>query len=108
VKLIIDDKRDLGADIICRTGEIGVSAAKALFAQGILIDILYMDHDLGEGMDGSKAVQQILSASVRPAEIRIVSSNPVGVKRIAAVCDDHLYAVCPTDPLTYRRDWLLD
>jgi len=99
--ILIDDIRSIDADVICRTFETGINALKTLDPFGIL----YLDHDLGQlDDDGNDLFCMIDGHPYRangygvvcflennpqflPIEIRIVSSNPVGRKKMQAVID---------------------
>jgi hypothetical protein len=88
--LLIDDLRDIKADVIARTYDEGIAALKT---QGPFT-VLYLDHDLasydqyGREKTGYD-VMCFLEANLRylPASIIIVSSNPVGRKNMEVVID---------------------
>lgn len=80
--LLIDDVRDIPADVVCRTFEEGLKALKEGGWHS-----LYLDHDLGDakdrtGYDIIKYVEE--HPELRPGQVIIVSANPVGVKNISA------------------------
>jgi hypothetical protein len=99
--ILIDDVRNIEADVICRTFEEGIEALKTLGPFGIL----YLDHDLGQVNEFGSEVPIDVGGELYlptgygimcflerhpkflPIEIRIVSSNPVGRKRMQAVID---------------------
>jgi CheY-like chemotaxis protein len=86
--ILIDDIRNLGCDVTCRTGEDGL---RAIFAKPNKFDVLCIDHDLGEGMNGYEVIQELARHAVLPPRVQIVSSNPVGVQNIANVLKDEGY-----------------
>jgi hypothetical protein len=51
-------------------------------------DILYLDHDLGEGMDGSQLLTKLCTDYKKPDKVFCISLNTVGIKRIQSVCGD--------------------
>jgi hypothetical protein len=100
--LLIDDMREIEADVIARTFEAGIKALKLLGP----FETLYLDHDLGEvdetsgseswvTVDGQKlpmngyGIMCFLEANphLLPEKITIVSSNPVGRKNMQIVID---------------------
>lgn len=99
--LLIDDLRDIKADVIARTFEQGIEALK----NSGPFDILYLDHDLGEidghgsevprDVDGELylpngyGIMCFLEANpeLLPKDIMLVTSNPVGRKRMKTVID---------------------
>ncbi len=109
--LYIDDCRDFhGTDaVICRTGENGVLVARALVGH---ITVLYMDHDLGDGINGQQVLRQLMTPSVisptarqpepvLPPLVVLVTMNPVGRDAMAAILLDNGYVADGVD--TYRR-----
>lgn len=68
------------------------------------LDIIYLDHDLGDTKTGEDAALLIaaLPPEKRPKEVRVHSFNPVGARRIIQVLQDvgieayttDLYASC--------------
>lgn len=77
--LLIDDLRDLEADLIARDYEQGARLLKEHWGE---IDTLLLDHDLGHesaptGYDIVKQFYQFL-----PEKVVIVSANPIGVENI--------------------------
>lgn len=85
--LLIDDLRDIKADVIARTYDQGIDA---LTNQGPF-EVLYLDHDLGEADPGATGygIMNFLEANPQflPGKIVCVSSNPVGRQRIQMVID---------------------
>jgi len=83
--LLIDDLRDIKADVVTRTYDDGINALKT---QGPF-DILYLDHDLSEE-DPHKTgygIMCFLEANLRylPKSIVLVTSNPVGRQKMEVV-----------------------
>ena len=81
--VLIDDTRNLlNMDIICRTS----SAAKGVLTYfGEDIEWLYLDHDLGEEVDGYQIAKWAQQNECLPSKIQLVTSNPVGRENIAAL-----------------------
>ena len=82
--LLIDDFRDLGADVIARTFDEGIAAL-----QQEPWDILYLDHDLGDP-DEKKTGYGIVTwlethPQYWPNAVQVVTSNPVGRQNIERV-----------------------
>lgn len=89
--LLIDDVRDLPATFVARTYEEG--RWQLLNAQW---DVLLIDHDLGgvkTGYDIAKLIEEL--PHLRPAQVTIVSSSPVGVRNIAAALEGIYRKVSP-------------
>jgi len=95
--LLIDDMRDIKADVIARTFEAGIHALKTN-SYG-RFEILFLDHDLGEEgfaeVDGEKypangyGIMCFLENNTHllPHMITLVTSNPVGRKNMQVVID---------------------
>jgi len=108
--LYIDDQRDFAGEhaVIARTGENGVLIARALAKH---ISVLYMDHDLGDGIDGHEVLKQLMTEEVAggriwprvlPPVVVLVTMNPVGRDRMAALLRDNGYH--PSGPDRYVRN----
>jgi len=92
MKIFLDDMKDpawygINADDVkvFRTGE---EAAEFILDTKSIIDILYLDHDLGMGMDGYDFLVGLLEhdkAIVK--KVIIISLNPAGVNRMAVACN---------------------
>lgn len=85
--LLIDDIRDMDVTYIRREFDKGIKALKELGP----IDVLYLDHDLGEE-DPNKTGYGIMvfleeNPQYLPKEIVLVTSNPVGRQRMQVVID---------------------
>lgn len=87
MKLLIDDLRDIKADVVARTYDQGIHA---LTYQGPF-EVLYLDHDLGEADPGATGygIMNFLEANPQflPGKIVLVTSNPVGRQRMQVVID---------------------
>lgn len=87
--LLIDDMRDIKADVVARTFDEGIDALKT---QGPF-DILYLDHDLGDFENKYERTGYHIMCFLEenqqylPKKIVIVSSNPVGRQKIQMVID---------------------
>lgn len=92
--LLIDDLRNIPADIVARNYDAGI---EALRDQGPF-DLLYLDHDLGDYAHGvEKTGYDIMlfleeNPQYLPKEIKLVTSNPVGRRKMQVVIDK-LYKV---------------
>lgn len=98
--LLIDDERNLNCDVICRTGELGVEYLRAFHKD---VECLVLDHDLGSGIDGYQVITIAIEENVVPDEVQIVSSNPVGVKRIGDALISAGYSASP-DRRFFRKN----
>ena len=87
--VLIDDIRNIqGMDIICRNASSGIRTCYYFNN----ISHLYIDHDLGdETRSGYDVIIELLKCGYCPNNVQIVSSNPVGVKNIAAALIDYGY-----------------
>lgn len=76
--LLIDDMRNIKADVVARTYLEGL---RALISLGPF-DILYLDHDLGDSDERRTGygIMNFLEANPQylPKKIELVTSNPVG------------------------------
>ena len=86
--LLIDDERNYGADIIARTAKAGKLVLANLSTS---IDVLGIDHDLGENVSGYDIVKWAEANGYLPNKVQVISSNPVGRKAIANVLLDAGY-----------------
>lgn len=88
---LVDDTRDLGADIITRTYEASITVARMLAR--LEITHIMLDHDLGSRLQnetGYDLLKEILEKSHRP-KVQVITSNPVGRDRIVELLKDHGY-----------------
>lgn len=88
--LLIDDMRDIKADIIARTYEEGIKALK----EDGPFSVLYLDHDLASyDENGNEKTGYHVMCFLEefpeylPEKIICVSSNPAGMKRIHSVIE---------------------
>lgn len=83
--LLIDDLRDIDADVIARTFEAGMYALQNEGPFGIL----YLDHDLGDdniANTGYKIISWLEeNQEYLPKKIVLVTSNPVGYAQMTTV-----------------------
>lgn len=80
--LLIDDMRNLPADLTCRTYTEGIAALRERGPWSLLL----LDHDLGEDRSGYDVICWLEeNPEFLPGEIRCVSSNPPGRARIEQV-----------------------
>lgn len=85
--LLIDDLREIDADVIARTGEEGLAALRTQ-----PVTHLYMDHDLGqEHTDGYRVIAQALEEGICPPNVMMVTSNPVGRQNMVAALEANGY-----------------
>jgi len=66
-----------------RSGETAIEAWK-----NGKYDEIYLDHDMGLGLDGSQALKKICEMGPLPKCVTIISWNSVGIYRIKYVCKD--------------------
>lgn len=60
------------------------------FCKEAIIDVLYLDHDLGETMSGYWVLAHLVEEFKNvPKSVVCISLNPAGTKRIAALCEKH-------------------
>ena len=86
MKLLVDDLRDLPADIIARNFTAG-----KLLLENFTWDTLLLDHDLGEDPTGYDLINFAITGNFVPKEVIIVSSNPVGRDNISAALRSYGY-----------------
>lgn len=85
--LVIDDLRNIQADYVARTFDEGIHALTSMGPW----DVLYLDHDLGDP-DPSHTGYDIINLleanpELLPGKIVLVTSNPVGRKKMQSVID---------------------
>ena len=99
--LLIDDMRQLHADRYARTFEAGIDALKEKTPF-----LLKLDHDLGDEDPNKTGYGIVLfmehEPDIRPKEVEIVSSNPVGLLNIKAGLESMGYKI---DYMTGRWVW---
>jgi hypothetical protein len=93
--LLIDDSRNLMADVIARTPEAG----KKMLALGGWEGVMF-DHDLGDMAWPEETGYTILTWALEhnfvPGIVHLVSSNPVGVERMASALVNAGYTKSPS------------
>ncbi len=101
--ILIDDMRDLGCDIICRNGPLGMLVLNAMRGD---FAVLCIDHDLGpdDEMTGLDVIKDAASSNLLPDEVQIVSSNPVGVTNIGNVLKDNGFTPDPSNRVFKRKE----
>lgn len=82
--LLIDDIREMEADVVARTFDEGIAALKS-----DSFTLLLLDHDLGDP-DPRKTGYDILSWLERnpkhlPKDIKVISMNSVGIQKMNVV-----------------------
>ena len=86
--LLVDDIRDVAADIICRNYEAAVTLSTSLWLYEWR---LLLDHDLGPGKTGYDFINHLITEKNMPKEVFIVSSNPVGRDNIGRALEAEGY-----------------
>lgn len=84
--LLIDDMRNLNCDAIARNSK----AAKQLLTLDCW-ECVCFDHDLGEGYSGYDVMKWMFENNIRPKNIQIVTSNPVGRENMNAILRSEHY-----------------
>lgn len=83
--LLIDDTRDIDADVVARTFEDGIRA----LCSNSPFDVLYLDHDLGDEnpRNTGYGIMKFLEehSEFLPKKIVLVTSNPVGRQNMLVV-----------------------
>jgi len=106
LRVLVDDTRDMHADVTLRTA----SDARRFFANPRTLIQLYMDHDLGcvdqygNEDDGYKVLSYILERGTRPEYVTLVTANPVGRDKMAALLGDYGYSAERRGAVTFTRD----
>jgi hypothetical protein len=61
-----------------------------VFCKEATIDVLYLDHDLGETMNGYWVLAHLIEEFKNiPKAVVCISLNPSGIQRIKALCEKH-------------------
>lgn len=86
MKILIDDVRKIRADLVCRTYNEGIDALRANAGQ---VEVLYLDHDLGDP-DVKKTGYGVVcwleqNPQCWPEVIFLVTANPVGRQNMERV-----------------------
>ena len=82
--ILIDDRRNLDVDIIIRTPE---SALEFMDKQDVSEDVVIFDNDLGYETEGWHIMQHMFDIGNYPAEIQLVTSNPVARDRMRSMIE---------------------
>jgi hypothetical protein len=91
--LFIDDTRERNDFVPCglhyKTGEDAIQAVEVDKRNGDnLLLRVYLDYDLGTGMNGAETLKQLIEMA--PIEsVVCISMNPVGTQEIYYICQDH-------------------
>ena len=101
--ILIDDKKTLGADIICRTP----SAAREVLWNFKTSQHKYhlgIDFDLGCDENGLDILKWAWHSNLLPDYIQTVSFNPVGIKQIVdfLICDADYETF---DNINFIKNW---
>lgn len=99
LNILVDDLREpIGKfDLVFRSGGRFLTwVKKSPVSENI--GTLYLDHDMGEGYTGYEVITILLEEmKIKPREVRIVSSNPVGIQNIGRALEHNGYRmVTPT------------
>lgn len=94
--LLIDDCRNLKVDVIARTA----AAGKAML-DNCKWKCVCFDHDLGETLTGYDVLVWGLQRDLIPAQVQLVTSNPVGRKNMAAALENSGYTTI--DGTNFRK-----
>ena len=85
--LLIDDVRNVDADVICRNAAI---AMDIICSQNW--DVIIFDHDLGhDHMDGYKLLEGYLEYFDCEAVIKLITANPVGLQKMRDLLRNYNY-----------------
>jgi len=90
MEILVDDIRTFGVDIIARNYS---AAQKVVLGCGTEIDVLWLDHDLGEEKTGYDLIQWMMQIQYKPRKVRIVSLNPVGRENITKCLKANSYTL---------------
>ena len=107
--VLVDDTRNLTADIICRTVE---GAIAVLMHLPEALDLLMLDWDLGGTGDTAEEVLKALSLEARmllPKAIQVISGCPRGRMVLAKWLEDMRYRFNSGDSTWYKVEdpkWL--
>jgi len=101
MNLLIDDIRDFNVDIIARTGEAGLEILGKLEFE---IEIVYFDHDLGDGISGYTTLRVALERGyLDKSKVILVTSNPVGKVKMECILKDYGFELVRINP--YESYW---
>jgi len=91
LRVLIDDCRELGADITFRNPEAAIKALSRIPVNNV--DCLLIDYCLNSNIDGLGVLKRLVDRiwGKLPKTIGIVSTHPQGVKYISEFLDMHGY-----------------
>lgn len=103
IKFLLDDMREIPVDIVCRNFDAATLVKGNIFWGDA---VLFLDHDLADTetpeRTGLTFLRNLFEDENFPAEIVIVTSNPVGHKNIIA----EIEASGVYEPIDFqRREW---
>lgn len=87
--LLIDDMRQLPADIIIRSKRAGTSFFYVVH-DALSFDNTYLDFDLGDGT-GLEVLEQALFANASLGRVHVITGNPSGREQLIACLKEHHY-----------------
>lgn len=94
--VLIDDCKNLNADIIARTYAAGIAILQAK-----IVTHLYLDFDLGETKTGYDLLMSGFFQNLIPDFVQLVTHNPPGRKQMAGLLEEKGYS--SNDGCTYKR-----
>ncbi len=87
--ILIDDCRDLTADVIFRNGEAAIEFFKSFgYNRYKDFECVMFDYDLGNGVNGNFVLHAMLDMGYRPKFIELVTGLPVGLERMQLTIED--------------------
>lgn len=75
MRLIVDDVRELGCEVVARTAKAG---RMLLTCAGYKFDCICLGHDLGGPETGLDVLRYGIESNTLPPRVQLVTSNPVG------------------------------
>jgi len=92
-RVAIDDTREYPyADVLIRCGNVAVGIMQNFKDSGTKVDILYLDHDLGDHSANGKAIlYNLLENDLCPPKVSLITGNPVGKKNMEGILGDFGY-----------------
>lgn len=101
IKFLVDDIRDIEADVIARN----IIGARTVYQTNDITGwTLFLDHDLGIPESGLDVIREMITLNNVPEQVVIVSSNPVGRDNIGNALMD--YGYIRKSPYEFCRDRL--
>lgn len=86
--VLIDDERNMGADIICRTPD---GAKEVLWDMQGKLYVLGIDHDLGYTETGHDLIKWAIARGILSNTVQLVTMNPAGGMAMALTLRDAGY-----------------